>query len=54
MQVLQAAGKNLTRAGLMKAARNMAFTAKLRNANPFLFRASTFTRRATTSSRSRR
>jgi hypothetical protein len=36
MQVLQAAGKNLTRAGLMKAARNMAYTAKLRNANPFL------------------
>ena len=36
VQVLQAAGKNLTRAGLMKAARNMAFTAKLKNANPFL------------------
>jgi len=35
VQVLQAAGKNLTRAGLMKAARNMAFTAKLKNANPF-------------------
>ena len=36
VQVLQAAGKNLTRAGLMKAARNMAFTTKLKNANPFL------------------
>jgi 23S rRNA (adenine2503-C2)-methyltransferase len=35
-QVLQAAGKNLTRASLMKAARNMAFTTKLKNANPFL------------------
>ena len=35
VKVLQAAGKNLTRAGLMKAARNMTFTAKLKNANPF-------------------
>ncbi len=35
VQVLKAAGKNLTRAGLMKAARNMAFTAKLKNASPF-------------------
>jgi branched-chain amino acid transport system substrate-binding protein len=35
-QVLKAAGKDLTRAGLMKAARNMAFTAKLKNANPFV------------------
>ena len=35
VKVLQAAGKNLTRAGLMKAARNMNFTAKLKNANPF-------------------
>jgi hypothetical protein len=36
VQLLKAAGKNLTRAGLMKAARSMAFTAKLRNADPFL------------------
>jgi branched-chain amino acid transport system substrate-binding protein len=36
VQVLKAAGKNLTRAGLMKAARNMAYTGKLRNSNPFL------------------
>jgi branched-chain amino acid transport system substrate-binding protein len=36
VQVLQAAGKNLTRAGLMKAARNMSYTAKGKNANPFL------------------
>ncbi|MDX6453105.1 MAG: branched-chain amino acid transport system substrate-binding protein [Gaiellaceae bacterium] len=35
VQVLQAAGKSLTRAGLMKAARNMAFTTKLKKANPF-------------------
>lgn len=35
VQVLQAAGKNLTRAGLMKAARNMNFTAKAKKANPF-------------------
>jgi hypothetical protein len=35
VQVLQAAGKNLTRAGLMKAARNMSFTAKAKHANPF-------------------
>jgi len=36
VQVLQAAGKNLTRAGLMKAVRNMNFTTKLKKANPFL------------------
>jgi branched-chain amino acid transport system substrate-binding protein len=36
VQVLKAARKNLTRASLMKAARDMAFTAKLKNANPFL------------------
>jgi branched-chain amino acid transport system substrate-binding protein len=36
VQVIQAAGKNLTRAGLMKAARNMAYTTKLKKANPFL------------------
>lgn len=36
VQVLKAAGKSLTRAGLMKAARSMAFTQKLKNANPFL------------------
>jgi branched-chain amino acid transport system substrate-binding protein len=35
VQVLQAAGKNLTRAGLMKAARNMNFADKTKNANPF-------------------
>jgi branched-chain amino acid transport system substrate-binding protein len=35
-QVLKKAGANLTRAGLMKAARNMAFTQKLKNANPFV------------------
>jgi len=35
VQVLKAAGKNLTRAGLMKAARNMNFSAKTKNANPF-------------------
>jgi branched-chain amino acid transport system substrate-binding protein len=35
VQVLKAAGKNLTRASLMNAARNMAFTAKLKNASPF-------------------
>jgi branched-chain amino acid transport system substrate-binding protein len=35
VQVLQAAGKNLTRAGLMKAARNMAYTTKLKKASPF-------------------
>jgi branched-chain amino acid transport system substrate-binding protein len=35
VQVLKAAGKNLTRAGLMTAARNMAFTGKLNNASPF-------------------
>ena len=34
VQVLKAAGKNLTRAGLMKAARSMSFTGN--NANPFL------------------
>jgi len=36
VQVLKAAGKTPTRASLMKAARNMAFTQKLKNANPFL------------------
>lgn len=35
VQVLQAAGKNLTRAGLMKAARSMAYTKGKHNANPF-------------------
>jgi len=35
VQVLQAAGKNLTRAGLMKAARNMSLTTKAKTANPF-------------------
>ena len=35
VKVLQAAGKNLTRAGLMKAARNMNYSAALKNANPF-------------------
>jgi len=35
VQVLTAAGKNLTRAGLMKAARSMNYTAKGKNANPF-------------------
>jgi hypothetical protein len=33
--VLQAAGKNLTRASLMKAARNMTLSTKLKTANPF-------------------
>jgi len=36
VQVLQAAGKNLTRAGLMKAARSMAFTKGKKQANPFV------------------
>jgi len=36
VKVLQAAGKNLTRAGLMKAARNMNFSVKTKNANPFV------------------
>ena len=36
VQVLKAAGKSPTRASLMKAARSMAFTTKLKNANPFL------------------
>ncbi len=36
VQVLKAAGKDLTRAGLMKAARSMAYTQKLKNANPFV------------------
>jgi branched-chain amino acid transport system substrate-binding protein len=36
VQVLKAAGKNLTRAGLMKAARNMNFSQAKKNANPFL------------------
>jgi len=35
VQVLQAAGKNLTRAGLMAVARKMAYTPGKRNANPF-------------------
>jgi ABC-type branched-subunit amino acid transport system substrate-binding protein len=35
VQVLQAAGKNLTRAGLMKAARSMNFTVKAKKVNPF-------------------
>jgi branched-chain amino acid transport system substrate-binding protein len=35
VKVLQAAGKNLTRAGLMKAARNMNYSAATKNANPF-------------------
>ena len=35
VQVLQAAGKNLTRAGLMKAARNMNYSAATKNADPF-------------------
>jgi branched-chain amino acid transport system substrate-binding protein len=35
VQVLRAAGKNLTRAGLMKAARNMNFSVKAKTANPF-------------------
>src|SRR6476620_4523376 len=35
VQVLKAAGKNLTRAGVMKAARNMNFSAKNKNAHPF-------------------
>jgi len=36
VQALQAAGKNLTRAGLMAAARKMAYTPGKKNANPFL------------------
>lgn len=35
VQVLQNAGKNLTRAGLMKAARNMNFSTATKKANPF-------------------
>jgi branched-chain amino acid transport system substrate-binding protein len=35
VQVLKAAGNNLTRAGLMKAARSMAYTKGKANANPF-------------------
>jgi branched-chain amino acid transport system substrate-binding protein len=35
VKVLQAAGKNLTRAGLMKAARNMNYSVAGKNANPF-------------------
>jgi branched-chain amino acid transport system substrate-binding protein len=35
VQLLQAAGKNLTRAGLMKAARSMTYTKGKKNANPF-------------------
>ncbi|MFL5953817.1 MAG: ABC transporter substrate-binding protein [Gaiellaceae bacterium] len=45
VKVLQAAGKNLTRAGVMAAARKMAFTPGKKNANPFLLPGvSTFTR----------
>jgi branched-chain amino acid transport system substrate-binding protein len=36
VKVLQAAGKNLTRASLMAAARKMAYTPGKKNANPFL------------------
>jgi branched-chain amino acid transport system substrate-binding protein len=36
VQVLNKAGTKLTRAGLMKAARSMSYSAKGRNANPFL------------------
>lgn len=36
VKVLQAAGRNLTRAGLMAAARHMVYTPGKRNANPFL------------------
>jgi hypothetical protein len=36
VQLLQKAGKNPTRAGLMAAARKMLFTAGKKNANPFL------------------
>jgi hypothetical protein len=36
VQVLQKAGKALTRAGVMKAARSMSYTTKGKNANPFL------------------
>ena len=36
VKVLQAAGKNLTRAGLMAAARKMAYTPGKKNANPFV------------------
>jgi branched-chain amino acid transport system substrate-binding protein len=35
VKALQAAGKNLTRAGLMKAARNMNYGTATKNANPF-------------------
>jgi hypothetical protein len=45
VQVLQAAGKNLTRAGLMAVARKMAYTPGKKNANPFLLPGvSTFSR----------
>jgi branched-chain amino acid transport system substrate-binding protein len=45
VQVLKAAGKNLTRAGLMKAARSMVYTKGKGNANPFaLPGVSTFTK----------
>jgi branched-chain amino acid transport system substrate-binding protein len=36
VKVLTAAGRNLTRAGLMKAARNMNYSAAKKNANPYL------------------
>jgi hypothetical protein len=45
VQLLQRAGKNPTRAGLMAAARKMAFTPGKKNANPFLLPGvSTFTK----------
>jgi branched-chain amino acid transport system substrate-binding protein len=37
VQVLKKAGKNLTRAGLMKAARSMTFSAKTKNPCPFAY-----------------
>jgi len=47
VQLLQKAGKNLTRAGLMAQARKMAFTPGKKNANPFLLPGvSTFTHNA--------
>ena len=35
VQVLKAAGKNLTRAGLMQVVRKMSFSSATKNANPF-------------------
>src|SRR5438477_4971527 len=47
VQVLKAAGKDLTRAGLMSAARKMSFTPGKKNANPFVLPGvSTFTKGA--------